>query len=70
MIATSPIWHARRAFPKTRFIIGDLGAHVLGVGCDGAEGLRRGAEEQVVDLALVLEGNGGDGGGKGEDHME
>ena len=48
----------------------DLGAEVLGVGGDGAERLGRGAEEEVVDLALVLEGNRGDGGGEGEDHME
>ena len=39
----------------------DLGAQVLGIGGDGAQGLGGGAEEQAVDERLVLIGDGGDG---------
>jgi hypothetical protein len=46
----------------------DLGAQVAGIGGDGLE--RRGAEQDVVDHALVLEGNGGDRFGDGEDDVE
>ena len=39
----------------------DLGAQVLGIGSDGAQGLGGGAEEQAVDERLVLIGDGGNG---------
>ena len=47
----------------------DLGAEVLGIGGDLAQGAGRGAEEQVVERALVLQGEGGDLGGQREDDV-
>ena len=48
----------------------DLGAQVLRIGGNGAEGLSRRPEKQMVNLALVLESNGGDRLGQGKDHVE
>ena len=47
----------------------DLGAEVPGVGRNLAQGAGRGAEEQVVQRALVLPGEGGDLGGEREDDV-
>src|ERR1700674_580979 len=38
----------------------DLGAQMLGIGSDGAQGLGRGMEENAIDSPLVLEGDVGD----------
>jgi hypothetical protein len=48
----------------------DLGAQVLGVSRDGAQGLGRSPEQNVIDDLLVLQGNGGDGLRYGEDDMK
>ena len=48
----------------------DLGTEMTGVGGDGAQGRGGAAEQDVVDDALVLQGNRGDRLGDGEDHME
>jgi hypothetical protein len=48
----------------------DLCAQMLGVSRNGAQGLGGGSEENVVDDLLVLQGNGGDGLRKSEDHMK
>jgi hypothetical protein len=48
----------------------DLGAQVLGVSRDGAQGLGRSPEQNVIDDLLVLQGNGGDGLRHGEDDMK
>jgi hypothetical protein len=37
----------------------DLGTQVPGIGGDGAQRLRRGAEQNTVDRSLVLTGDGG-----------
>lgn len=47
----------------------DLGAQVLGVGSDGAQGLGGGTEEQAVDERLVLIGDGGNVAGQREDDV-
>ena len=44
----------------------DAGAEVLGIGCDGDQGLGRGLEQQVVDRGLVLVGDVGDPSRQGE----
>jgi hypothetical protein len=36
----------------------DLCAQVLGISGDGEQGLRRGLEQDAVDLSLILIGNG------------
>ena len=38
----------------------DLGAQVLGVSSDGERGLRRGPEQDAIELSLILIGNGCD----------
>jgi len=48
----------------------DLGAQMLGIGGDGAEGLGRHTEEKIVDFTLVLESDGRDGLGQGKDHVK
>ena len=48
----------------------DRGTKVLGVGGDLAQGAGCGAEEQGVECALVLQGDGGDLGGQREDDMK
>ena len=48
----------------------ELGAEVLGVGRDGAQGLGRGAEQDAVDDWLVLAGDVGDLFRHGKDHVE
>ena len=48
----------------------DLGAQVLGVGGDRAQGLGRRAEQDAVDDLLVLVGDGGDFLRHGEDDVE
>ena len=48
----------------------DLSAEVLGVGGEGAQSAGGGTEQQGVDNARVLEGEGGDRRGKSEDQVE
>jgi hypothetical protein len=48
----------------------DAGAQVLRVGGDPCHGLDGGAEQEVVDHGLVLEGDRGDLGGQREDDVE
>ena len=48
----------------------DVSAKVLGIGGDGAQGLRVGAERDVVDDGLVLIGDGSDLLRHGEDDVE
>ena len=48
----------------------DLGAQMGRVSSDGAESLGRGAEQDIVDEALVLEGEGRDLLRHREDNME
>ena len=48
----------------------DAGAEVLGVGCDGDQGLGGGFEQQVIDDRLVLIGDVGDRSGQAEDDVE
>ena len=48
----------------------DLSAQVLGVGGDGLQRLAGHLEQQVVEQALVLVGDGGDGLGQGEHDVE
>ena len=48
----------------------DLGAQVLGIGGDGAQGLGGGAEQNAVDHFLVLVGDGGNLFRHGKDHVE
>ena len=36
----------------------DLGAQVLGISGDGEQGLRRGPEQDAIELSLILIGNG------------
>jgi len=48
----------------------DLGAEVTRVGSYGAQARGCAAEQDVVDDALVLQGDGGDRFGHGEDDME
>ena len=36
----------------------DLGAQVLGISGDGEQGLRRGPEQDAIELSLTLIGNG------------
>ena len=48
----------------------DLGAEMVRIGGDGAEGLGGGAEEDAVDHRFVLRGDGGDRPGHGEDDVE
>ena len=48
----------------------DLGAQVLGIGGDGAQGLGAGVEEQIVERGLVLKGDGRDRLGHGKDDVE
>jgi len=48
----------------------DVGAEVLGIGADRAEGVGGGREQHSVDLGLVLIGNGSDRRRQSEHHME
>ena len=48
----------------------DFHAQTLGVAGDGQQSFGGGAEEDVIDDFFVVEGDGGDGLGEGEDHME
>jgi hypothetical protein len=48
----------------------DLGAEMLGIHCDGAQGLRRRPEQDIVDHGLVLERDGGDQVRHREHHVE
>ena len=48
----------------------DLGAQVLGIGGDCAQGLGGGAEEKAVDERLVLIGDGGNGLRQREDDVK
>ena len=48
----------------------DAGTEMLRVGGDPRQGRARGPEQQIVDGGLVLEGDGGDLGGQGEDDVE
>ena len=45
-------------------------SQTLGVAGNGEQGFRGGAEQEVVDDFFVVEGDGGDGLGECEDHME
>ena len=45
-------------------------AQTLGVAGNGEQGLGGGAEEDIVDGLFVVEGDGGDGLGEREDHVE
>ena len=45
-------------------------AQTLRIGGNGEQRFGGGAEEDVVDDILVVEGNGGDGLGQSEDHVE
>src|SRR5437016_14559657 len=42
----------------------------VGVACDREESLGSGPKEDVVDRLFVIEGDGGDGLGESEDHVE
>jgi hypothetical protein len=48
----------------------DLGAQVLGIGSDGAQGLGAGVEEQIVEGGFVLKGDRRDRLGHGKDDVE
>ena len=48
----------------------DLSAEMFGIGGDSLERFGRGAEENTVEDALVLEGDGGNLFGHGEDNVE
>ena len=48
----------------------ELGAEMLGVGCDGGECLGRAAEQDGIDDGFVLEGNLSGGRRQGEDDVE
>ena len=48
----------------------DAGAEVLGVGCDGDQGLGGGFEQQAIDDGLVLIGDVGDWCRQTEDDVE
>ena len=48
----------------------DARAEMLGVGCDGDQGLGRDFEQQVIDDRLVVIGDVGDRSRQGEDDME
>ena len=48
----------------------DARAEVLGIGCDGEQGLGRGLEQDAVDDGLVLVGDAGDACRQREDHVE
>ena len=48
----------------------DLGAEMPRIGGDGAEGLRRRAEQRPVDDRFVLEGHGREGVGDGADDVQ
>lgn len=48
----------------------DLSTEVLGIGTDGAQRLRGGGEEHVVEQRPILKGDGGDRFGQGEHDME
>ena len=48
----------------------DLGAQMLGIGCDGGQGLGGGSEQNAVDEIFVLVRNGSDLFGNGEDDMK
>jgi len=48
----------------------DFRTQMFGIGGDGEQGLSGGAEENLVDGLLVLQGDGGDGLGQSEDHVE
>ena len=48
----------------------DLGAQMLGIGCDGGQGLGGGSEQNAVDEIFVLVSNGSDLFGNGEDDMK
>jgi hypothetical protein len=48
----------------------DFHAQVLGVTGNGEQGFGSGCEEEVVDDLFVVEGDGGDGFRKREDHVE
>ena len=37
----------------------DLGAQVFGISGDGEQGLRRGPEQDAIELSLILVGDGG-----------
>ena len=37
----------------------DLGTQVLGISGDGEQGLRRGPEQDAIELSLILIGDGG-----------
>jgi hypothetical protein len=48
----------------------NLSAKVLGISSDGEQGLRRGSEQDAIELSLVLIGNGCNLFWYGEDHVE
>ena len=48
----------------------DFGAQVLGIGGNGSEGLGRHPEEEMVNLAFVLQSDGREGCGQGKDHVK
>src|SRR5437762_4520101 len=48
----------------------DFHAQVLGVAGYGEQRFRRGGEQEIVGDLLVVESDGGDGFGQGEDYME
>ena len=44
--------------------------HAQTLGCGGEQGLGGGVKEDAIDDFFVVEGDGGDGLGEGEDHVE
>ena len=48
----------------------DLGTQVFGISGDGEQGLRRGPEQDAIELSLILIGDGGNLFGHGKDHVE
>ncbi len=60
-ILSPAVQHTKEAQPH---------AETFGIGGDGEQGLSGGAEENLVDDLLVVEGEGGDGRGQSEDHVE
>jgi len=48
----------------------NVGAEVLWIASDGAQSLRCGPKQQIVDHALILQRDGGDRRGQGEYHVK
>ena len=48
----------------------NLGAQLLGISGDSEQGLRRGPEQDAIELSLILIGDGGNLFRHGKDHVE